>query len=151
MQNILVLFEATQEDTEGLALAIGLGSVHQGANIRLRHLDPQPTAQLAHKSYGRLKADDLRWAEGIAVVLETGSSEALGEIEQCLLLLSKAGSPFSKVAYVFGGDAEQKSVSHLHGALQRAGFQLLSQQPANQVVTPAFMTQIGERLAEEKI
>jgi hypothetical protein len=151
LQNILVLFEATQEDTEGLALAIGLGSVHQGANIRLRHLDPQPTAQLAHKSYGRLKVDDLRWAEGIAVVLESGGSEALGEIEQCLVQLSDAGDPFSKIAYVFGGNAEQKSVGHLHEELQLAGFRFLSQEPANQAVTPSFMTQVGERLAEEKI
>ena len=151
LQNILVLFEATQESTEGLALAIGLGAVHQGANIRLRHLAPAPTALLAHKSYGRLKVDDLRWAEGIAVVLETGSPEALGEIERCLAQLSEAGDTFSKIAYVFGGNAEQKSIGHLHEELHRAAFRLLSQEPANQAVTHSSMTQVGETLAGERI
>jgi hypothetical protein len=151
LQYILVLFEATQEDAEGLALAIGLGAVHQGANIRLRHLDPTPTAQLAHKSYGRLRVDDLHWAEGIAIVLETGSPEALGEIERCLAQLSEAGNPLSKIAYVFGGNAEQKSVDYLREEMRRAGFRFLSQGPTNQAVTSSVMTQVGERLAVERI
>jgi len=61
LENILVIFEATEERTEGLALALGLGAVQHGANIRLCHLNPSPIANLAHQSYGRLKVDDLLW------------------------------------------------------------------------------------------
>ena len=77
MENILVIFEATEDRTEGLALALGLGAVQHGANIRLCHLNPSPIANLAHQSYGRLKVDDLLWAEGIAIVPETGEQQRL--------------------------------------------------------------------------
>jgi hypothetical protein len=151
LQNILVIFEATDESTEGLALALGLGAVQQGANIRLRHLDPLPVAKLAHQSYGRLRAEDLRWAEGIAVVLEMGSPAGIGEIEESLEQLSAKDAPISKVFYVFGGRAAQKCVLHLHERLQQAGFHPHREETTNQAATLARMTEIGQRLAEENI
>jgi flavorubredoxin len=151
VQNILVIFEATQESTESLALALGLGAVQQGANIRLRHLDPSPAAKLAHQSYGRLKVDDLRWAEAIAVVLETGSHAAVGEIEQILDQLSEAASPTSKIALVSCENAENESVRCLREKLQQDGFLLFSEDMTESAVTPASMTRVGQRLAEAKI
>ena len=59
MQSVLVIFQTTQQPTEGLALAFGLGAVQAAANIRLRHLDPSPAAELAHAVYGTLRAEDL--------------------------------------------------------------------------------------------
>jgi hypothetical protein len=150
LQKILVIFEATQESTEGLALALGLGAVQQGANIRLRHLDPSPAAKLAHQSYGRLKVDDLLWAQGIAIVLEAGSPAALGEIAQNLDQLSEKGDPVSRVAYVSGANADEQSLRNLHEKLQQAGLRRLREQATDSVATLAFMTQIGERLALEK-
>lgn len=150
MQNILVIFEATQESTEGLALALGLGAVQQGANIRLRHLDPTPAAKLAHQSYGRLKVDDLRWAEGIAIVLETGDPAALGEIVQNLDQFSENG-PASRVFYVSGENADVESVRDLHERLQRAGLRLLPEERTDSTATVPLMNQIGQRLAEDKV
>jgi hypothetical protein len=151
LQNILVIFEATNESTEGLALALGLGAVQAGANIRLRHLNPSPAAKLAHQSYGRLKADDLRWAEGIAIVLETGEPAALDEIVQSLDQFSEDGDPVSRVVYVTGGNADEKSVRDLNEKLQRAGLLPLREEVTHSTANLAFMTQIGQRLAEEQL
>lgn len=151
MQNILVIFEATRESAEGLALALGLGAVQQGANIRLRHLDPSPAAKLAHQSYGRLRVEDLRWAEAIALVLETGGQKAIGEIDQSLRQLSETGDPVSKIAYVFGEPVAQESARLLRGRLQQTGCRLLGEDTTDSVATPASMTRIGQRLAEETI
>ena len=102
MENILVIFEATEERTEGLALALGLGAVQHGANIRLRHLNPSPIANLVHQSYGRLKVDDLLWAEGIAIVPETGEQQRL-EIIQKVEQFSEMRDPVSRIVLVAGG------------------------------------------------
>ncbi len=151
MQNILVIFEATQETTEGLALALGLGAVQQGANIRLRHLNPSPAAKLAHQSYGRLRADDLRWAEGIAIVLETGSLAALDEIDQSLDQFIEIGDPGSRAAFIAGLNADRQSIRDLHEKLQRIGCRPLMEQTEDSETTLAFMTQIGQRFAEENL
>jgi hypothetical protein len=55
MQNVLILFQAATQQTEPQALAFGLGAVQVGGNIRLRHLDPSPSVELAHAGYGRLR------------------------------------------------------------------------------------------------
>jgi len=103
LENILVIFEATEERTEGLALALGLGAVQHGANIRLRHLNPSPIANLVHQSYGRLKVDHLLWAEGIAIVLETGEQTAIREIVQKVEQFSEMRDPVSRIVLVAGG------------------------------------------------
>ena len=59
MRNILVVFQTTQERTEHLALAVALGAVKGGADIRLRHLDPTPSSHLTHAEYGTLREADL--------------------------------------------------------------------------------------------
>ena len=150
MQNILVIFEATQESTEGLALALGLGAVREGANIRLRHLNPSPAAKLAHQSYGRLKVDDLRWAEGVAIILETGEPAALTEIVQNLDQFSENDEPVSRVVYVFGENADKQSVRDLREKLQWIGFWPLKEERTDSTATVPFMTKIGQRLAEKK-
>ena len=71
MKNVVVIFQATEQETESLALAFGLGAVQAGADIRLRHLNPSMATTLAHAGYGTLRVEDLRWAEGVAVFLES--------------------------------------------------------------------------------
>jgi hypothetical protein len=151
LQNVVVVFEATQEATESLALALGLGAVQQGANIRLRHLDPSPTAKLAHQSYGRLKVDDLCWAEGIAIVLETGNMSGLEEIAQSLDQLSEKGDLVSKVGYVFGENADSEPLRLVQEKLRATGVRLLREDQSDRAATPAYMNKIGQRLAGEKI
>ena len=85
MTNFLIAFQATQEFTEGLALALGLGAVQRGGNIRLRHLSPPEAAHLAHQGYGRLKAEDLEWAECLAVGIEAEGQNA--DVEELLKLV----------------------------------------------------------------
>jgi hypothetical protein len=150
LQNILVIFEATQESTEGLALALGLGAVREGANIRLRHLNPSPAAKLAHQSYGRLKVDDLRWAEGVAIILETGEPAALTEIVQNLDQFSENDEPVSRVVYVSGENADKQSVRDLREKLQSAGLRLIQEETTASTASLPFMTKIGQRLAEKK-
>src|SRR5436305_656458 len=98
MQNVLIVFQATTQQTESLALAFGLGAVQAGGNIRLRHLHPSPSVELAHAGYGRLRADDLRWAEGVAIFLE------LAEVAELRAALEEtAGDPptLQKWAFLF--------------------------------------------------
>ena len=151
MENILVIFEATEERTEGLALALGLGAVQHGANIRLRHLNPSPIANLAHQSYGRLKVDDLLWAEGIAIVLETGEQTAIREIVQKVEQFSEMRDPVSRIVLVAGGDANSESVRSLHAKFARPEFRMLTEDKVNSTITLSSMSQIGQRFACENL
>lgn len=124
--------------------------MQEGANIRLRHLNPSSTAKLAHQSYGRLKADDLRWAEGIAIVLETGEPAALGEIVQNLNQFTENRDAVSRIVYVTGENAAEESVRDLREKLKRAGLRSLREEMTDSTATLASMTQIGQRLAGEQ-
>jgi hypothetical protein len=124
--------------------------VQEGANIRLRHLNPSSTAKLAHQSYGRLKADDLRWAEGMAIVLETAEPAALGEIVQNLDLFTENRDAVSRIVYVTGDNAVEGSVRDLREKFKRAGLRLLREEMTDSTTNLALMTQIGQRLAQEK-
>jgi hypothetical protein len=150
LKNILVIFEATEESTEGLALALGLGAVQEGANIRLRHLNPSVNAKLAHQSYGRLKADDLSWAEGVAIVLETGELAAFDEMVHNLDQFSETRDTASRVAYISGQKTDEESLGGLRKKLERAGFRPFENEIAGPAMTAPFMTQIGQCLAGEK-
>ncbi len=147
MRNIVVIFQAAGQHTEGLALALGLGAVQAGANIRLRHLDPAPSAELAHAGYGVLRADDLRWAGGIAVILESAHPVGLVELEASLDAIKGPGEATNQWAYLFHEDPASESLLLVQSLLRGAGLQLL-EDSAERSATPAYMTHTGQRLAE---
>jgi hypothetical protein len=119
MKNVLVIFQAATQQTESLALAFGLGAVQAGGNIRLRHLDPSPSVELAHAGYGRLRGDDLRWAEGVAIFLE---SAEMGDLK--LALEEMAGDPptSQKWALLFDAGSDPESTRLVRAMLLDRGF-----------------------------
>jgi hypothetical protein len=70
MSNVLVIFQADTEATEQLALAVGVGAVEAEGSIRLRRLAAADAVEVGHRSYGKLQAPDLLWANTIVVGLE---------------------------------------------------------------------------------
>jgi hypothetical protein len=146
MQNVLIIFVATIQETESLALAIGLGAVQAGANIRLRHLDPSPSVELAHAGYGTLRVDDLRWAEGVAVVLEGENPISIGELNSAVEALATEIPDLSKWFYLFHADPKSELRSAAKVLFKSAGFQELSDDSSP---TPSmeYMTAIGHKLA----
>jgi hypothetical protein len=145
--NFLIAFEATQEFTEGLALALGLGAVQRGGNIRLRHLSPPEAAHLAHQGYGRLKADDLAWAECVAVGIEAAEANAdLEELLRVVRAFPDRDALAEKRAIVFG--TESSAVAYMREALRDSGMRLIEEGSASQELSPERMMQAGNRLAE---
>jgi hypothetical protein len=144
MQNVLIIFQATTQQTESLALAFGLGAVQAGGNIRLRHLDPSPSVELAHAGYGRLRANDLRWAEGVAIFLE--SSSAFSELTAALEEMSGDPATSQKWAFLFDPGSDAKSKRLVRAMLLDRGFQEVK----NDVSSPASveaMTHTGQQFA----
>jgi len=90
MANVLVLFQADEETTEQLALAVGVGAVEAGGNIRLRRLTRPGAPEVGHKGYGVLKAADLEWAETVVVGLES-AAVAEEELRPLFAVLEEAG------------------------------------------------------------
>ena len=158
LQNLLVIFEATNERIESLALALGLGAVQHGANIRLRHLSAPEESVLAHQGYGRLKPGDLEWAECVAVGLESAEiNEDLSELLALLRASKQAGVKARAKAYLFGDIDEGKSVAYraLRGELELVGFALVSDESIDgdgrDRVSVEFMTRAGNALADLQI
>lgn len=162
LKNFVIAFQATREQTEGLALALGLGAVQGGADIRLRHLAPSGDAQLAHQGYGRLKTADLQWAECVAVGLESAEAgEALEELAKIAPAPALSKSSAQKRALVFGpkgfgadgfgADAPGQFVQFVQSVqstLVNAGFELLDADWPAGDLSPEWMIETGRRLAE---
>jgi hypothetical protein len=130
-----------------LALALGLGAVQRGGNIRLRHLSPPEAAHLAHQGYGRLKADDLAWAECLVVGIEAAEPNAdLEELLRVVRAFADRDALAAKRAFVFG--AQASAVEFVRGALRDSGIQLIEDEPALQELSSERMMQAGNRLAE---
>lgn len=145
--NFLITFEATEELIEGLALALGLGAVQRGGNIRLRHLSPPEASHLAHQGYGRLKTTDLDWAECLVVGVET--SEPNADLEELLRVIgtyADRDALAAKRAFVFG--AQAAAVEYLREALRDAGMRLVEDDPAMRELSSERMMQAGNRLAQ---
>ncbi|MBB5326803.1 hypothetical protein [Tunturiibacter gelidoferens] len=70
MSHVLVVFQADTEQTEQLALAVGVGAVESEAGIRLRRLRTPGAVEVGHKGYGTLREADLLWADTVVVGLE---------------------------------------------------------------------------------
>jgi|SRR5579862_56393 hypothetical protein len=144
MKNVVVIFQATQRETESLALAFGLGAVQAGADIRLRHLDPSPATMLAHDGYGTLRVADLRWAEGVAVFLESNAPTGLGELRSAVEAIAEAPDNNSKVIYLFHPDQSAESFRLLESMASQFGFQRLAD--LGGTATTEHMTEMGRRL-----
>jgi hypothetical protein len=146
MQNVLVIFQAEKQETESLALAVGLGAVQSGANIRLRHLDPTPSVELAHAGYGTLRTDDLRWAEGVAIILESGNISSLGELRPAFEGIKDDPPIKQKWVYLFHADPESDARRFVEAMFKNSGFQELGDEPSP-LPTMEYMTQVGHNLA----
>jgi hypothetical protein len=143
MQNVLIIFQATTQQTESLALAFGLGAVQAGGNIRLRHLDPSPSVELAHAGYGRLRADDLRWAEGVAIFLESSKQEGL---RAALEEMSGDPATLQKRAFLFDPGSDAKSKRLVRAMLLDRGFQEVKDDVSSPASVEA-MTHTGQQFA----
>ena len=145
MKNVVVIFQATEQETESLALAFGLGAVQGGADIRLRHLNPSMATTLAHAGYGTLRVEDLRWAEGVAVFLESEDPTRLHELRSALDGIAEDLENNSKVIYLFHPDERAESFRLLESIASQIGFQRL--RDLDGTATPEHMTEMGRKLA----
>lgn len=102
MAHVLILFQANTDPVEQLALAVAVGAVEAEGLIRLRRLATPDAAEVAHKSYGKLQAADLEWADTIVVGLEAATPNP-GELGTLFDLLKDANlSP--RKGWNFGPD-----------------------------------------------
>ena len=149
MNHIVVIFQATQQETESLALAFGLGAVQAGADIRLRHLDPFPAAALAHAGYGSLRIEDLRWAQGIAIFLESESLTGEGELRSVFSGIGRDSANADKAIFLFHRDRNAYSVRLVESMAKQTGFErfvdLLDETP-----TAEHMTEVARSLIESQ-
>ena len=130
MSNVLVMFQADTEHTEQLALAVGVGAVEAGANIRLRRLAAPGAVELAHKGYGTLQAVDLLWANTVVIGLESPipREEELGGL---LSLLGKIvpAQMQGKQAWTFNPDVpllgRTEALDLVESAFRNAGIAVL--------------------------
>ncbi len=117
----------------------------RGANIRLRQLDPSPTAKGPVRAMGGSRRNDLGWAEGIAIVLETGAVRPWRD-QQSLDPYPSAAAPSPRFGHVFG----ENPVRLVKERLQTAGVRLLSEEERGEQ-SFSYVTHIGRRLPEQKI
>jgi hypothetical protein len=122
MGRVLIIFQANSEAMEQLALAVAVGAVEAEGAIRLRRLAAADAPELAHKSYGRLQEDDLRWADVIVAGLEDEEPQLddLGPLFEMLREVDLAG----KRGWSFGPGGPDAGVSEaqtrVEAELQRA-------------------------------
>jgi len=100
MGRVLILFQANTEPVEQLALAVAVGAVEAEGLIRLRRLAGPDAPEVGHKSYGKLQADDLLWADVLVVGLEAAVPDS-AELDPFLDLLKETALP-SKRGWTFG-------------------------------------------------
>jgi len=151
MNNLVVIFQATRQETESLALAFGLGAVQAGADIRLRHLDPSPATSLAHAGYGTLRVEDLRWAQRIAIFLESNAPAALGDLRSALDVIAKDPDNGSKIIWLFHPDRRAESILLLESIANQIGFRhvaVLDGMPAAGEITRMAQRLIGDDAEE---
>jgi hypothetical protein len=130
MSNVLVMFQANTEQTEQMALAVGVGAVEAEANIRLRRLSTPGAVEVAHKGYGKLQAADLLWANTVVVGLESAAPK-LEELEGLISLLKEADPEQlkDKQAWTFSPESLHTTLTEaqtlVESALNTAGFTVL--------------------------
>jgi hypothetical protein len=155
MNHVLVIFQATQERMENMALAAGLGAVQSGASIRLRRLTPSLPSELGHKSYGTLHAADLQWADGVVIGVE--AENPIKEFEEFTGLvhhLAANNTLAGKKAWAFGPEGrrgeECAAVAYLNTVMEAAEMILVEDAvPARESFSDAtiYVTSAGQALA----
>jgi hypothetical protein len=145
MANFLILFQATHDLPEQLALALGLGAVQQGGSIRLRLLSPADTPALMHQGYGRLKPADLAWADFITLGLEAG--QPLSEIEYIFQSLPALPAHSLSAKHVYLYSAGDVDLAAVRDRLEQSGLQIAKDIPNEDPLTPEVMERIGNALA----
>lgn len=148
MRNIIVIFEATDEHMEGLALAFGLGAVQRHATIRLRHLNPAPENRLAHQSYGTLQADDLRWAEGIALFLEGEQRQGFDSLAEAFAAIREEAEGPKRQVYLFAERVGPEVVEAVIALLPK-NMRRMADDPSEGPATQEHLTRMGQRFADE--
>jgi len=149
MPNILITFQATQESTEQLALALGLGAVQSGGNIRLRLLSPADTPALMHSGYGRLKAADLEWAQVVTLGMEAG--QPVSDLDAIFAVLSQfpAAAVAEKVCYIYSVGAHPH-LAAIRARIAASGLRMADAPTDEAGLTAAAMERIGNTLAASK-
>jgi hypothetical protein len=150
VQNILVAFQTAHQSIESLALAAALGAVQGGANIRLRHLDPSPAAELTHAAYGVLREADLLWADALIVGVESDATTSeLNQFADIVRELGKQGKLAGKPGWAFGpaGTSACEALAHLHSAMSDADMVLLEAESV--APTPESIGKIGHSMAQK--
>jgi hypothetical protein len=158
MSHILVVFQSNTESVEQLALAVAVGAVEAEALIRLRRLAAPDAPEVGHKSYGKLTAADLVWADAIVVGLEDASPNPI-ELDPLVdglreLTRSQDGSPAAKTAVTFGPegpDAPRTDAQRfVEEACMAAGIKTVPPAEAISDDLLGRMKQVGRWLAQEK-
>jgi hypothetical protein len=161
MSHVLVVFQADTEQTEQLALAVGVGAVESEAGIRLRRMRTPGAVEVGHKGYGTLREADLLWADTVVVGLEderAGTEELDG-----LLAILKELDPSQmkgKRAWTFGaediglgktdaGPTEAQRV--VEEALLAAGITPLPAVVSDASAATERMKDVGRQLGREQI
>jgi hypothetical protein len=129
LKQIVVIFQATNEATERLALAVALGALQEGAKIRLRLIGSG--LELDHRGYIAAKDDDLLWANGLVLALEDRYTlEHVAELTSQISRLSHQVPMTTKWAYVFSAQEAREysadAVVFAQDELHNAGFYLNS-------------------------
>jgi hypothetical protein len=156
MSHVLIVFQADTEQTEQLALAVGVGAVESEAGIRLRRLRTPGAVEVGHKGYGTLREADLLWADTVVVGLE---NEKVGTEElDGLRVILKELDPTQmkgKRAWTFGGEGiaagKTEAQRVVEESLLAAGIT-----PSSLVVSDASditerMKDVGRQLGREQI
>jgi hypothetical protein len=159
MSHVLVVFQADTEQTEQLALAVGVGAVESEAGIRLRRLRTPGAVEVGHKGYGTLREADLLWADTVVVGLEderAGTEELDG-----LLVILKELDPDQmkgKRAWTFGAEGIGKTDAGKTEAQKIVEESLLAVgiTPTPSVISDAKdtteqMKEVGRQLGREQI
>ena len=155
MSHVLVVFQADTEQTEQMALAVGVGAVESEAGIRLRRLRMPGAVEVGHKGYGTLREADLLWADTVVVGLE---EERAGteELDGLLAILKEldAGLMRGKAAWTFSaqGIAEGKTEAQrvVEESLLAAGVTTLSLAVSDASGITERMKDIGRQLGRER-
>ena len=160
MSHVLVVFQADTEQTEQLALAVGVGAVESEAGIRLRRLRMPGAVEVGHKDYGTLREADLLWADTVVVGLE-GEGAGTEELNGFLAILEglEAGQLRGKAAWTFSalGIAPEKTEAQrvVEEAFRTVGIPPLPSVVSDAVLngkdTTEQMKEVGRELGRERI
>jgi len=159
MSHVLVVFQADTEQTEQLALAVGVGAVESEAGIRLRRLRTPGAVEVGHKGYGTLREADLLWADTVVVGLE-GERAGTEELNGLLVILKELdpSQMKGKRAWTFGAkgigkaDAGQTEAQRVvEESLLAAGITPLPSVTSAAGDATERMKDVGRQLGREQI